>query len=157
MRYIQTPVFKFEELSEDAQQAATTYLMEEHFWGGDALDSLRAFCKHFGVTLTGWNYGPFDCAEVETDATASNFRGLSLKQARALPEYPTGYCLDCSLREYFIKEFERTGDAFAAFNHAMDEGIKEMRDDWEEQFKPEYVQEHCVANGYEFEEDGTLI
>src|SRR5512137_2541963 len=64
MRYIQKPVFKFEELSDSAKEHATSLLMDEHFWGSDSRASLRAFCKHFSVTLTGWNYSPFGYAEV---------------------------------------------------------------------------------------------
>jgi len=157
MRYIQTPVFKFEELSDKAKARATNRLMDEHFWGADSLASLEAFAGQFNIKVTSWSYAPFGSAEIDTDAENSHFRGFNLKKAKALPEYPTGYCLDYTLREVFVKEFERAGDALQAFNDAMDAGIKEARDDWESQYSNEYMQEHCEANNYEFDENGNLI
>lgn len=157
MRYIQTPVFTFSELSETAKERATSNLNDEHFWKDDGIASLEAFAGHFKVKITEWEYGPFSRAEITTNAENSNFRGFTIKQARALPEYPTGYCLDLSLREVFIKEFERAGDALQAFNEAMDAGIKEMREDWEAQYSEEYMQDHCEANNYEFDSNGNLI
>lgn len=157
MQYIQTPVYKFEELSDKAKERATNKLMGEHFWGRDSIASLDAFAGQFGVKVTSWSYAPFGDADIETNAEKSHFRGVTLKKAKGLPEFTTGYCLDCTLREVFIKEFERTGEALQAFNEAMDAGIKEARDDWGAQYSLEYMQDHCEANNYEFTEDGELI
>ena len=153
---IEKTLYKFEELSDTAKDAAKWYLNDEHFWGGDAIASLKAFAGQFGAKVTAYNYSPFGSADIETDATPANFRGFTLKQARALPEYPTGYCLDYSLRDVFIREFKRTGDAFAAFVEAMDTGIREARDDWEGQFGDDYMTEHCEANEYEFYAEGVM-
>ena len=157
MRYIQTPVLKFEELSDKAKERATNTLMDGYFWGEDSLASLEAFASQFGVKVMNYSYAPFGNADIETNAENSHFRGLTLKKAKELPEYPTGYCLDHSLREVFIKEFERTGDALQAFNEAMDAGIKEARDDGEAQYSEENMQDHCEANNYEFTENGEIV
>lgn len=157
MRYVQKPIYKFEELSEKAKARATSYLNDEHFWGADSIASLEAFSKYFNVKITSWNYAPFGHAEIETDVTNNTFRGFKLDKARAIPENLTGYYMDYGLREVFIKYFEKTGAAKSAFIEAMENGIKSVRDDWESQYSEEYVQDHCNANEYEFDEDGGLI
>jgi hypothetical protein len=154
---IQREVFTFAELSDDAKYAAKRHLNDEHFWGADSIASLEAFAAHFGVKVKNYNYGPWASADIETDAENANFRGFKLKDARALPDYPTDYCLDYSLREVFIREFERKGDALAAFVEAMEEGIREARADWEGQFDDDYMADHCDANGYEFTSKGALV
>lgn len=150
-------LYTYAELSDDAKDRVQQWLNSDgHHWGDEYFDSLRAFSAQFGAKVTDWSYGPWDVAEISTDATTANFRGFTLRQARTLPEYPTGYCMDYTLRETFIKEFERTGDAFAAFNDAMDAGIKEARADWEYQYDDGAMAETCEANGYEFTADGRI-
>lgn len=158
MRTIQHEVtlYKYPELSEDAQDRVKQWLNSDCFWGDDNIASIKAFAAQFGVKITDYSYSPFDNADISTDASPLNFRGFTLKQARALPEYPTGYCSDYALREIFIKSFERTGDACAAFIEAMDAGIKEARADWESQYEDDAMSEMCESNDYEFTEEGEI-
>lgn len=156
MRQKSITVYTFSELSDDSKQRASDYINSEYFSGDDGLASLRAFTDYFGAKVTNYEYGAWSYCDISTDAEPSNFRGLTLKKARQMPEFLTGYCLDCELRDWFIKEFERTGDAFAAFIDAMDNGIRWMGKDWEDQCSEEATAEHCEANGYEFYENGGL-
>jgi hypothetical protein len=157
MRIIEKPIYTFDELNDKAKERVKQFLMSDHLWGNEYIESLKAFANQFGVQVLNWNYGPWSSAEVKTDATPQHFRGFTLKAARLLPEYPTGYCADYILRDTFINEFVWHFDAFRAFNTAMDAGIKEARADWESQFNDDYVLDHCTANGYEFDEKGNLI
>lgn len=146
-------LYQYAELSDAAKERAKEWLNSAgHAWGDDSIVSLQAFAAQFGAKVTSWSYGAFDVANISTDAEPANFRGFTLRQARALPEFPTGYCLDHTLREAFIREFERTGDALSAFEDAMDAGINWMRADWERQYSDEYMQEA----GYEFTADGRI-
>lgn len=153
----QVQLYTYAELSDSAKERVKDWLNSDgHNWGADSIASLKAFAAQFGVKVTDWEYGPWCNADISTNASPANFRGFTLAQARALPEFPTGYCLDCTLREVFIKEFERTGNAHAAFNEAMDAGIKDARADWEYQYEDGYMQEMCDANQYEFTADGQI-
>ena len=69
---------------------------------------------------------------------------------------PNGYCLECTLYETFYREFERTGNAFYAFNEALDAAAKEMRNDWEYQYSDEAIDEFLTGNEYEFTENGKI-
>lgn len=150
-------LYKYDELSDAAKERVKEWLnSDSHNWGAESRASLDAFAAQFGAKVTEWEYGPWDVADISTDATPANFRGFTLAQARALPECPTGYCMDCTLREVFIREFERTGNAFAAFNEAMDAGIKEARADWEYQYNDDAMRETCEANEYKFTADGRI-
>lgn len=150
-------LYTYAELSDTAKERVKEWLNSAgHNWGADSIASLEAFAAQFGATVTDWSYSPWGNADISTNASPANFRGFTLAQARTLPEYPTGYCMDCTLREVFIKEFERTGNAFAAFNEAMDAGIKEARADWAYQYADEAMQDACEANGYEFTADGHI-
>ena len=152
-----TQVFQWSELSEEAKKRAALDLNQYYFWELESIKSLEAFAAQFGVTIKNWACEPFSRAEIEVDATPANFRGFTLAQARSLPEWPTGYYLDEVLRKTFICEFERTRDAFSAFNDAMHTGITYMRDDWEAQYEDDYMRDHCDSNSYEFTKEGRLI
>ena len=66
------------------------------------MGSVKAFAAQFGVKLKNWELVTHGHSFIDTDAETSNFRGFTLKMAKELPEFPTGYCLDCTLRETFI-------------------------------------------------------
>lgn len=159
MRTITTEqhIYTWPELNEKAKERAAQYINSEHFWADESIASLDAFAAQFGVKVISWSYSPWGNADIETNATPAHFRGVTLAQAHNLPESFTGYCMDYTLREVFIKAFERTGDAHAAFVEAMDAGIKEARADWEAQYEESAIADHCEANGYEFTEEGKMI
>jgi len=152
----ETNVYTWGELSDAAKEHAAQIINQDHFWQADVIASLEVFAGQFGVEVKSWSYGPWGHADIETDATPSHFRGLTLAQARTLPEYPTGYCMDCTLRDVFLREFEKSGNAHVAFIKAMDAGIREARADWENQYTEERMADVCEANGYEFTEEGAL-
>ena len=157
MRTITKQVFFLSELSDHARSKAIETMRNwDHIygWSDDSLQSIRAFCDHFGVTLKNHCVGPWSPVEYETDATNSNFRGVKLRDID--PEkMPTGYCLDCTLWETMHREFKRTGDALYAFDQALYAGFCEWRKDWEDAYSDEQLTEFAAANGYEFNEDGT--
>lgn len=152
----QVTLYTYAELSDTAKERVKQWLNTEHNWGPDSIASLEAFAAQFGAKVTNYEYGPWSNANIETNATPANFRGFTLVQARALPEYPTGYCMDATLHEVFLREFERTGNAHAAFNDAMAAGIKEARADWEDQYSDESMRDMCEANSYEFDAEGRI-
>jgi hypothetical protein len=155
MRTIETTVYQFHELSEDAKEKAREWYKQGdvYGWSDEYRHSIETFCAHFGVELKDWNIGPGSPIDYRTDAENAHFRGLKL---RDLPhdQAPTGFCGDYALWVTFEKEFKRTGDALAAFNSALDAGFKEWRDDWESAYSDEAVDEAITANGYEFTEEG---
>lgn len=150
--------YAFNELSDDAKGNARQWVLSSGYaWTDESMASIDAFCNLFGVKTTQYELGTYGRSFIDTDATSSNFRGFTLKQARALPEYPTGYCLDETLRLEFIKEFERTGDAKVAFDHAIHAAVKDIISDWEAQESDEYLTEHCEANDYQFDQHGHIV
>ena len=159
MRTITKQVFFLSELSDRARERALETMRgwsDIYGWSADSLQSIRAFCDHFGVTLKNHSVGPWSPIEYGTDATNSNFRGVKLRDID--PEnMPTGYCLDCTLWETMHAEFKRTGDALHAFDHALNTGFCEWRRDWEDAYSDEQLLESAEANGHEFNEDGTGV
>lgn len=157
MRTETIEIFQFEELSDAAKERARDWWRSngETFWGGESLDSIKTFCEHFGARLTGWSVGAYSPYSFDVDAPASLFRGLKLRDVNR-DAMPTGYCLDCSLWFTFYDTFKATGCASKAFEAALDQAFKDWRADMESQFEDEYVDEHLIANGYEFTEDGRI-
>lgn len=157
MRNAQIKVYSYAELSEDAKDTAKNYINSEHFWGAECIDSIKSFASQFKVMILSYKYGAFDIAEISHNAENSNFRRFTLKDAEKLPEYPTGYYLDYNIREKFISEFKRTGNARIAFDNAMDYAIKECRSEWESQFDDGIMADYCELNDYEFTANGKLF
>ena len=158
MRAIQIQLYKLNELDDDAQEKAIERFrdgMSCDFWADEGLDSIKAFCSEFNVTLTHWSVGAYSHIEFKTDATNRNFRGVKLSSIDK-DAMPTGYCVDSDIRYKFHDEFTQTGDALYAFNEAVEAGFKSIRADMEYQLSDEAIRETIECNDYEFTADGKL-
>jgi hypothetical protein len=111
----------------------------------------------FGVKVTGYSISTWGNSYIKTDAENSHFRGWNKTKVNAIPEFLTGYCLDCAFIEEFKKEFEKTGDALYSFSEAIDAGIKEWVNDLEYQESDEFIADFLTANDYQFLENGRMI
>ena len=59
MRTAEVKIYSFDELSDEAKERAhANWLNEghEHFWAGEARDTIKAFESEFGVTIRNWRY-----------------------------------------------------------------------------------------------------
>lgn len=159
MRTITKQVFFLSELSDRARERALETMggwPDIYGWSAESLQSIRAFCGHFGVSLKDWSIGPWSPVEYEIDATNANFRGVKLRDID--PEKtPTGYWLDCALWGTMHREFKRTGDALYAFNQALDAGFKEWRTDWEDAYSDGQLSAFADINECEFDENGEEV
>ena len=159
MRTVCKTVFFLSELSDRARERALETMRgwpDIYGWSAESLQSIRAFCDHFGVTLKNYCVGPWSRVQYETDATNASFRGVKLRDI-APGNMPTGYCLDCALWGTMHREFKRTGDALYAFNRALESGFCEWRTDWEDAYSDEQLADFADANGYEFDENGKGV
>ena len=158
MRTIETKVYTFTELSDEAKEKAREWArgLDLYGWSDESLDSIKSFCRHFGINLVDWSIGPWSPIDYRTDADNSSFRGVKLSSIKR-DNMPTGYCLDCDLWTTFYDEFKRTGAALCAFNSALDAGFKAWRDDWESAYADEQVDDMLTANDYEFTEEGERV
>lgn len=156
MQTIQINLYTIEELTtESAKERARDWFrgFGVSSWHDESLESIKAFCEHFGVTLKAWEVGAYSRPYFSTDAENSHFRRLKVSQFR--PDYsPTGYFLDWPLWSVFFHSFKRTGDAKAAFLEGLTEGFKCWAADLEDQDSAEYIDEELLINGYTFTEDG---
>lgn len=152
--------YKFTELSEDAQQKACDDYRSKGFeyaWQDENMESLKAFCDLFGVSVTDWSIGTWGHSYIKTDAENSHFRGWNKAKVNAIPEFLTGYCLDCAFIETFQDQFEKTGDALYSFNEAIDAGLSDWIKDMEWQESDEYIADFLTANEFQFLENGRMI
>lgn len=150
-------VYTFDELpTEKAKEAARIWWRNgiDFSWSDESLDSIKAFCAQFGVKLSDWSVGPYASFHYRADHDNSSFRGVKLRDLTR-ENYPTGYCLDADLSVAFYDYFKATGDAKAAFDHALYEGFKSWRDDMEYQLSDEAVDDMLVCNEYEFDAKGN--
>jgi len=158
MRTIEKTLFTFEELSDSAKETARENWRAnmDFAWSDESIDSIKAFCEYFNVTLTDWRVGAYEPFDYETNAENRHFRGVKLKTINR-DSMPTGYCLDCDLWFTFYDEFKRTGDAKNAFDDAIYAGFKAWRDDMEYQLSDESIDESLTINEYEFYENGEMV
>ena len=152
--------YSFSELSESTKsRALSDYRSKgfEYHWQDENRDSLNAFCALFGVKVTDWSIGTWGNSYIKTDADNGHFRGWNKVKVNAIPEFLTGYCLDCDFIEAFKKEFDRTGNALGAFNDAINAGLSAWVHDLEDQESDEYIIDCIEANEYQFLENGRMI
>lgn len=159
MQTITLNIYTFDELTDErAKERARDWWrgIGDHAWQDESLESVQAFCEHFGVTLKAWEVSAYSRPYFSTDAENRHFRGCKLSDFK--PDYsPTGYCLDWALWSFFYHEFKRTGDAKAAFVEALHEGFKCWAADLEWQDSAECIDDLLQVNGYTFTEDGKRL
>lgn len=157
MRQETINIYQFDELSDAAKERAIEKMREisEYPWFDECLGSLRAFCDEFSVRVT--DYTLSDCyrAHISTDATPKHFRGVKLSSFER-ESMPTCFGFDCDLRYTFYDEFKRTGNAYHAFEMAIEAFLSSVKKDIEWQYSDECIAENIEANGYEFTENGDL-
>ena len=158
MRIIETKIYTFDELGDDAKENARAWYREniEYPWFSECLDSLKSFCNEFGVKVLDYCMGDARRDFVKTDATPANFRGVKLKSFDR-EAMPTGFCFDSDLRYTFFDEFQKTGDAFYAFNLALENFLQCVRNDIDSQYENNSVDENIAANECEFTENGVIV
>jgi hypothetical protein len=171
MRTIQTAILKFEELSDEAKQKAKYDYAADcgYSWGDEAFESLKALAAHFDGKLKDWSIdyfgGPSHCSFDMPEMSPKDIRA-KLKELGTYNKQTgrgngdcklTGVCFDEDCIDGFRLAF-RAGerDLTELMDAAFDSWLKTVQADCEYQYSDEAFQEHCEANGYEFEEDGTF-
>jgi len=162
MRVLEKIAYRFDELSEKAQEKAyTDYVTSSHFeyfWIDESIDSLKAFCKAFNVPLKDWALTTYGHSFIDTEAENKHFRGLKLKDAEYLMNRAdTGYCVFDHMMHEFKEFYAISHDMKASFNHAIDKGLTDTIKDMEYQESMEYFKEHSEINQWEYDEDGNFI
>lgn len=152
-------VYKFDELDSTAQDRAREWFRNggEYHWIDEGIDSVKAFCKHYGVTLKDYSISPYAYSYFTTDAENQNFRGVTLKLVESEKDLmPTGYCVDADLFSTMFESMKANqGNTLQAFNESIDAGLKSIVSDMEYQDSNEHIDECLVINEYEFLESGA--
>ena len=159
MKIKNVKVYSFDELSDSAKSQVLAYFGErvDYPYFSDALDSIKAFVKHFHGDIINYSIGgEVFRSYVKTTIDRTYFRGVKLKDIDR--DYmPTGYCLDCALWMTMHDEWKKTGDPFYAFQQAIESALCEIASDVEYRYSDEYVAEMMEANQYQFTEDGEAV
>ena len=158
MKTIELELFRFDELSEAAKELAISDYRNKGYpydWIDEGIDSIKAFCDHFGVTLKDYSISPYSYSYIKTDAENSHFRGMKLKDF-SRDYMPTGYCVDCDLWVTFYDYLKFHGDLFGAFKAGIDAGLQAIIKDMEYQDSNEHIAEMLTINNYDFLESGKL-
>jgi hypothetical protein len=145
MRIIETEVYEFHELSEQAKENAKIELVSEYFWSDEAIASLYAFAEEIGIKITNYSIDWDNYANSNIDwewIVDEHKNDLSVEEL-------TGYCMDYPL----IETWNKTKDVDDAINI----WLYDCHKDYISQFSDEYMIDHCEANKYEFTKEGTLI
>lgn len=159
MRTIEQTIFNYSELEDSAKERAREWFSSGGYtWIDEGLDSVRAFCAHYGVKITDYDLSPYSYSSIDTNVENCHVRGVTLKQVEKEKDLmPTGYCLDCDL---FITMFESMrdngGNALQAFKDAIEAGKKAIIAEMEYQDSDEYITEMMEANNYELDESGRI-
>ena len=156
MRQETINIYNFAELSDGAKEKAIQWFLQgnEYFFIEESLDSIKAFCKQFGVTLKDYDVDSWRYF-FRTDVLNANFRGLKLSDIKRDATL-TGYYIDYTLSAAFYDAFQATGDAKHAFHTAIDTAFHEIQKEMQYQESAEYATEAIIANEYEFTADGSI-
>ena len=156
MQVVEIQIFHFHELDERAKERAREWYRAdcEYPWFSEAKDCLTAFCDHFGVKVLDYRIGDSQ-GFVKTDAAQHHFRGVKLSE-QVRDFMPTGLWLDCELFMHFYDEFKNTGNAKAAFEDALYNFTRAVRNDVESYYSDESIDENIEINEWTFTADGKF-
>jgi len=156
MQVIEIQIYQFHELDDDAKEKAREWYRTniEYPWFEEDKQCLDAFCNHFGVKVKDYSIGD-SSGFVRTNATNEHFRGVKLSEQER-DVMPTGLWLDCELFAHFYDEFKRTGNAKGAFEDALYNFTRAVRDDVESYYWGEGVDETIEANEWTFTKEGKF-
>jgi hypothetical protein len=158
MQTVEIEIFEYSELDDAGKSRAREWFSQGGYtWIDEGIDSVKAFCQHFGVDLKDYSISPYSPSYIDTNVENHHFRGLTLKQVdknRSLEL--TGYCLDCDLLETMYTVMKQTGNALLAFNEAIEAGLKGIISEMEYQDSEEYITEMMEINEYKFDAYGRI-
>jgi len=162
MRISEVLVCRYSELDDKAKQRAKEWYLNgmEYPFHKENIDSIKAFCGHFGAELKDWSIGGRG-EYLKTDAENHHFRGFTMEDAKKLAEMgylpKSGTWLDGTMIQSFFEEFKKTGDAMYAFHQALETALRAINQDIEYQYSDEAVEEMMEINAYEFDENGRIF
>lgn len=156
MQTVEIQIYHFHELDDRAKERAREWYRAncEYTWFSEAKDCLTAFCDHFGVKVLDYSIGE-NQGFVKTDAGQHHFRGIKLSE-QLRDAMPTGLWLDCELFMHFYDEFKNTGNAKAAFEDALYNFTRAVRNDVEHYYSDEAIDENIEINEWTFTADGKF-
>jgi hypothetical protein len=159
MKIKNVKVYSFDELSDSSKSQVLAYFGErvDYPWFSESLDSIKAFVEHFHGRILDYSIGgEVYRSYVKTTVDRSYFRGVKLKDIDHT-QMPTGYYLDCTLWGTMKEEFSKTGDAFYAYQQAIESVLHDIAVDVEYRYSDEALIESIEINDYEFTEDGEIF
>lgn len=174
MRRIETTIYRFSELSPEAQERAMNdfNLAEPYSWSEESLASITALAKHFNGRLTdysidwlepGRSYFRFDMPDdMSAKAIREKLRDLGTYNKRTGKGHGecklTGFCMDEDCTDGFRLAWRRGERSLADLMHAAgEELLSSCCRDYEYQLSREAFAETCEANDYEFTELGVMV
>jgi hypothetical protein len=180
MRTITKTVYKLEELTPQAQEAARQKFAETNDFdtGAEYMASLKALAAHFGGKLANWQIswdeGGYSSAEFRfpSDDGDEPMSGREiLRRLRALGSFNrrtlkgkgdcklTGWCYDEEAIDGFRWAFYREGkrDLHELMEAAFRGWLKSAQDECEYQNSMEAFKEAADANDWEYYENGEML
>jgi hypothetical protein len=165
MRTIQTTLYTFDELGEEAKEKARDQFRGENTYfetdQDEIFESTKQGIEEIGCSLDDWSFGIHN--QSWKCRTSGGLSGLELynkiRQFKNGDYFFDGMCFDRDFCDEAVKAYEKDGlrdaneIAYQVFQHmqnVLEEAYEYMQTD-------EYVYELIEANGYEFTEEGELI
>lgn len=176
-RVIETTIYSFDELSEEAKEfARDNFRNDGDLWGWQCewWNSAQAFSKIAPIRITSADYDRADVDIEWTDddaiADLSGLRAWKWLQNNYWFKWAanekqgactlTGYCGDCSFADTFA-EYEKNPlsvpDLKQVFYESAQEWVQQARSDMEYSHSDEAIDSLIECNEYEFTELGELI
>ena len=171
MKTVEVKVYEFKELGEQAKEKAKQdhAALWGYAWQDEALASLKAMAEAFGAKLRNYEVDFFNSSHSGAKFDAPNLSRREIKKILSgLGSYDpktlqghgdcklTGFCMDEDALDGFRRAFEGgESDLDTLLQAGFDSWLKSAQADCKSQYEDEQFAEHCEANGYEFNEDGS--
>jgi hypothetical protein len=167
-------IYTYEELTPEAREKACEQYRQagmDYHWSDEWRDSLKGFSDTFPIRLRTWEVSTHSHTSFNFGMTNDNIEDVkgvrlykylqnnyNMKDLLSGNCPFTGYCGDESflapLQAFMKKPDNRTFREL--MNDCLENGFSDWQKDMEYQESDDYIADHLIINGYEFEEDGTM-
>ncbi len=171
MKTVEIKVYRFDELSDEAKEKAKYDYKSVwgYAWADEAIASLKAMAEAFGAKLRDYEVDFFNSSHSGAKFDAPNLSRCEIKKILAgLGSYDpktlqghgdcklTGFCMDEDALDGFRRAFEGgESDLNELLQAGFKTWLKAAQDDCEGQYEDGQFSDHCDANDYWFEADGS--
>jgi hypothetical protein len=158
MKEVKIKVYEYNELDNDTKEKIIQNwrIDDEFYYGQDIVETLKAFCNHFNITLMVYSLGGYDSyIRIDQDTIPTNKKDLKISK-KFLNSYAlTGVCFDYDILEPLTYSFKGK-TPHVIVDECLNALIECYEKELEHWYSAECIEIEIEMNDYDFLKNGDV-